>query len=165
MSYIYTNLVIRDYNEQTDLHAVLNLDIKELDYLELLNMSNMTFDEYIEWHLSEVGDKTKVILYDNKLVGIIGIDTDDSMLWFTTSELDDKSQFSLVRHFNKVLEYLMCDAKVQYTYCYVDATYTKSVNWAKRGGFIIEKEVYLNGNKFYIMKYTLKHHSDKLSLR
>lgn len=165
MNYINNELFIRNYNEETDLDAVLNLDMKDLDALELLNMSNMTPKEYMSWHLSEVGDKTNVVMYEGKIVGILGIDVDENILWFTTSHLSRKAEFSLVRDFDRVLLELMQDANVKYTYCYVDATYTKSVEWSIKGGFKIEKEVFINNNKFYIMRYDLKEHSDKLSLR
>lgn len=165
MNYIHNDLVIRDYNEETDLDDVLNLNMKDLDALELLNMSDMTPIEYMEWHLSEVGDKTKVVIYEGMIVGILGIDIEDNILWFTTSYLSRKAEFRLVRDFNNVLVELMNDVGVKYTYCYVDATYTKSVEWSIRGGFNIEKEVFINGNKFYIMRYDLDTHSDNLSLR
>lgn len=165
MNYVHGRLFIRDFSYDTDLDDVLNLDIKDLDALELLNMSGMTPREYMEWHLDELGDKTKVIFYDEKLVGILGIDSEDDILWFTTIKLNRKEEFSLVRQFNEVLELLMKEVNVKSTYCYVDATYNDSVNWAINGGFIIESDVFFNGNKFHLMKYAINKHNDKLSLR
>lgn len=152
---IYTNgkVLIRDYIN-ADYDTLLNLDIKEKDVIELYNMTNMTPKEYMSWHLDTYSSETKVIEYDSVVVGMLGID--ESILWFTTIQLTRQAEFSLVRMYIKVLIELMNTKNIKTVSTYVDSNYIETLKWIELGGFKRVKEVEINNNKFYIMKFTIK---------
>lgn len=152
---IYTNgkVLIRDYIN-SDYDTLLNLNIKEKDAIELYNMTNMTPKEYMSWHLDTYISETKVIEYDSVVVGMLGID--ENILWFTTIQLNRQAEFSLVRMYIKVLIELMNTKNIKTVSTYVDSNYIETLKWIEVGGFKRVKEVEINNNKFYIMKFTIK---------
>lgn len=152
---IYTNgkVLIRDYIN-SDYDTLLNLNIKEKDAIELYNMTNMTPKEYMSWHLDTYSSETKVIEYDSVVVGMLGID--ENILWFTTVQLTRQAEFSLIRMYIKVLIELMNTKNIKTVSTYVDSNYIETLKWIELGGFKRVKEVEINNNKFYIMKFTIK---------
>lgn len=154
MNYINKKVVVRDY-EDSDYNTLLNLPLKQKDSIELYNMTSMSPIEYMEWHLENHSDRTKVIEYDGNIIGMIGIE--EGTLWFTTIELSVPIKFSLVKEFNKVLNALILDEGVKSVIAYVDSTYTEAIRWIELGGFKKMKEVTINDNSFYIFKYILKY--------
>lgn len=155
MKYSIHKVLVREYTD-TDYDTILNLPIKQKDAIELLNMTNMLPIEYMGWHLENFSNKTKVIEYADEIVGIIGIDTTENILWFTTKKLSRQAEFSLVRSFNKILNELLKSENTKSIIVYVDSTYTETLKWIELGGFKRGKEVIINDNKFFIMKYTIK---------
>lgn len=154
MNYINKKVVVRDY-EDSDYNILLHLPLKQKDSVELYNMTSMSPIEYMEWHLENHSDKTKVIEYAGSIIGIIGIE--EGTLWFTTIELEPYIKFSLVREFNKVLNALIKSEDVKSVIAYVDSTYTEAIRWIELGGFKRVKDVIINDNSFYIFKYILKY--------
>lgn len=154
MNYINKKVVVRDY-EDSDYNILLHLPLKQKDSIELYNMTSMSPIEYMEWHLENHSDKTKVIEYDRNIIGMIGIE--EGTLWFTTIELSVPIKFSLVKEFNKVLNALILYEGVKSVIAYVDSTYIEAIRWIELGGFKKMQEVIINDSSFYIFKYTLKY--------
>ena len=148
----YRNIVIRDYNED-DYLDVINLKLKEKDEVELYNMAKLTSKEYLEWHLDTYWESTKVVLLSGIIIGILGVS--NGTIYFTTAEVSRGASINYVRMFKPAIEAIMVEAGIKELITYVDATYESAVKWDELCGFKKIKEVLINNNLFYIMKYKL----------
>lgn len=148
----FRNILIRDY-EDGDYGNVVDLDIKQGDRDELQRMCDMTPREYFKWHIDYHGSNTKVVLLDDKIIGILGVS--EGIIYFTTAEVSKGASINFLRAFKIVIKHLMEDAKLKKILTYVDAEYTSAVNWDKLCGFKMKSETYINNNLFYCMEYKL----------
>ncbi len=147
-----SNVTIRPL-EDSDFKEVHNLKLKERDILELQKMSDVLVKDYMLWHTAYNKEITNVLVYKNKIIGIIGI-TDEGTLFFTTSDIDKRLSFLLVKYFNVVLDELLTERNLETCYTYIDNNYEVAKRWATVKGFESKKVISINNNLFNVMKYT-----------
>lgn len=136
----------------TDKRKFINLKLKDKDALELNNMLGITTRVYLEWHYKHNFENTKVIIYRDKIIGLIGI-SEDSTLFFLTTKLDRLAEYASIKNFKRILEELMEEKKVDKVHVYMDASYSIAREWALRGGFKVKETMRPEGNPFEVLEY------------
>lgn len=137
--------------KESDREDFINLKLKEEDLAEITKLIHQgSIKEYLEWHFDNYLANTIVMIYKGKLWGFTGI-TNENLFFFLTASLDRYTSYLFVRRFREILHELMKHAGVSEVFVCVDDTYSISLEWAKRGGFVFQE----NDEGFEVLTYKI----------
>lgn len=151
--HITKEVLIRDYVD-SDIDTIRKLPLKLGDQIEISKLTNMGYMEYLEWHLNNFLNCTKVLVYNGKIIGILGIEEVTKVLFFLTIDIPREIRSVFIRHFKVSIEFLLDSIDSTECYILIDVDYTTSYNWAKRYGFVTIEKSQSNSLNIEIMKYT-----------
>jgi len=143
-------LIIRSL-EDNDIESIQKLQLKLGDQIEISRLTGFSNTEYIKWHLENYGSCTKVLVFNSEIIGILGIEKGSKILFFLTEEIPKGIRSSFIRHFRRVLDILLDEVDLNECFILIDTDYKVSYNWARRYGFSMVEEIYLDNFKAEFM--------------